>query len=1100
MPKSLTRALFVAALTSAIVTSQATQTLASNLGNIVGRVQTATMNTGNQMAASFLPVADVNVAAVSPSGTFKALSNAAGFYALTGMPVDTYVLTFSKQGFVTQPIPGVTVTQDATVTVNAILQTALKTLSPVTVRGAQSLVQPNSPADRYTVTSTQIQNITGTPQNISETAVLNSLPGITTDTGGYPIIRGGAENDEGFQLEGVDATEPITGQFINSLSLSGTSRLVVETGGYDVSNGNTNSGVVNIVVKRGSYPGAGLATMDSNFPNFDHRFAVEYGNGSPDNRFSYFVSYNGLRQYRVYGDQHTFLPFLVSQVGDASGNESNINLFYRWGQDNRNELQYFGENGANLFDENYNVLQYGGTQSAYCNTVGGVGTQTCLPYGSANLEVQNVGGTGIGGTDRNTAWSTTLFPGQVGYNQAINYPDAENNNHFIEKLNYKRQFSSNSYGDVSLFRTNVHDFFIVPWDGGAFADEYEFNYSNNTGVNADYQNQISNQNLLALGGELKFTTTGFSIGIPTVEEIIEPLETNYVGYINFDPRISRRPAAAAPQGATPTCVSPPFPLSTYVNDGSFITDPVQTWNAWIQDTWTPNDHFNVKAGLRWDQQVLHLPSNAAALSTIYTQPSTNGFCNGAGGMSYPGTCYVDVPGEPVGTNVTRPSQISPRIALTYTPNINGRDVFRVSAGTFIEFTPLSNIENTYQIPNAAYSCTIASGCFQPLPGYSSTCVNGADPANGSVPCNGINNLGQQALEDLNKNNFAQYTPVLPQRAFSADFSWEHDFGHGWDAKLTPYYRKGTNYVVESTPLIGTLADGTSIFGAPTESNAGNNENTGLEWAFSKSATFGFSGYFNGTYDNTLANYNSDFFPSVNAAAVQLNHFFHVSYLAPVTATLGIIYHDRHGLLITTEFPYESGYYYGVGTHTFVYALCGQVAGCTGNPNSSVPVEVLNTDLAAASLGQNSRTSAYYFTDITNPGTILNPNIVGSRGTAEGSDPGSLQSPQRLTMNMSIAHDIGQGPNHFQVGVRGVNLFGNYSPGVIGGNSRFRVNGLGGYNGIGYTPGNSGGAPNSGSNNVNPSYEPLQFPRGPYPYESEATGAARLYTFFVSSNF
>ena len=177
-------------------------------------------------------------------------------------------------------------------------------------------------------------------------------------------------------------------------------------------------------------------------------------------------------------------------------------------------------------------------------------------------------------------------------------------------------------------------------------------------------------------------------------------------------------------------------------------------------------------------------------------------------------------------------------------------------------------------------------------------------------------------------------------------------------------------------------------------------NTGIELALAKSVTFGFSGYLNATYDNTKANYNSDFFPATNNAALALNHYFHVSYLAPVTATLGIVYHDRHGLLVTAELPYESGYYYGVGKHTFVFALCGQVAGCTGNPNSSVPVEVLNTDLAAASLGQNTLTSAYYYTDPANPGTILNPNITGSRGTPEGNDPGSLRSPQRLLVNLA----------------------------------------------------------------------------------------------------
>src|SRR5262249_22817215 len=160
-------------------------------------------------------------------------------------------------------------------------------------------------------------------------------------------------------------------------------------------------------------------------------------------------------------------------------------------------------------------------------------------------------------------------------------------------------------------------------------------------------------------------------------------------------------------------------------------------------------------------------------------------------------------------------------------------------------------------------------------------------------------------------------------------------------------------------------------------------------------------YLNLTYDNTLANYNSDFFPATNNAALAANHFYHVSYLAPVTATAGVIYHDRHGLWITTQFPYESGYHYGVGTKTFIFAPCGAVAGCSGTPTNQVPVQVLNTDLAAASLGLNANTSAYYFTDPANPGSatpaclalaglatcrILNPNITGSRGTADKSDP------------------------------------------------------------------------------------------------------------------
>jgi hypothetical protein len=243
----------------------------------------------------------------------------------------------------------------------------------------------------------------------------------------------------------------------------------------------------------------------------------------------------------------------------------------------------------------------------------------------------------------------------------------------------------------------------------------------------------------------------------------------------------------------------------------------------------------------------------------------------------------------------------------------------------------------------------------------------------------------------------------------------------------------------------------------------------------KNASFGWSGFIHVTYDNTLANYNSDFFPATNNAALALGHLFHVSYLAPITGTLNLNYDSHGGFHVAALFPYESGYRYGVGTHTFVF-------------NGTTPVEVLNTDLASASLGQNANTSAYYFTDPTNPGTILNPHITGSRGTPDGTDPGSLRGPQIMTMNLQVYHDIGAGNNPMQVGLRVINLMGNYTNRVVGGNSRYRNNGLGGFSST------------SGTNSVLPLFEPFQYPRSPLPFENEPNGTARTYTFFVSSKF
>ncbi len=1023
MPKSLVRAAAVLAAIALITCVQETGALAAGTtGTLSGTVTDSASH----------PLANVSVSAVSPSMTAKTVTGANGFYVLTGLAPDTYTVTFSKEGYQSNRQPGETVVQGESVTLSVQLTTQPRVLGTVAVHSAASLIQPTTTSDSYTVTSKSIQNITGTPQNISETALLDALPGITTDIFGYPIIRGGAENEEGYELEGIDATDPITGQFINSLSLAGTARVVLSTGGYDVSAGNTNSGVVNEVIKRGSYPGAGQATMDVNAPNFDHRLAFEYGNATPDNRFSYFFAFNGLRQFRVYGDTKTFLPRLVGAVGDASGNIGTSNIFYRWGRDNANELEYMGETGASVFFSNYGI------------------NPNLLPYATFNNLVQKTtGGTCVAGPPfgnvctGGTADFLTLFPGQTAIAQNIGYPDNENNVHTIEKLNYKRQFSAASFGDFYVFRTIEADVFLTPWGGGAFGDSYEHNTNDNLGVSFDYTNQLNSQHEITLGGETIYTKANFDLAAPSFEPFIF-FDPNTGGPL-LDPATGRFPLAAGK-----------------------VTDGLHRNNLWIEDKWTPTDRFTIQPGLRWDQELLELPPNVAQ------QNMSLGFSS---------TSVIEIPGPTIGSDVTKPTQISPRIAVSY--QANPANVFRVSYGKNIEFSPFSNIEARF-----ASDPSMASVPVGPFPGFSPTCVLGHDPANGNARCNNITNLLQLATDEYNAGFFAQYTPVRPQRATNVDASWSHDFGHGVQLRLTPYYRKGVDYVVANTPLLFTLSDGTPIFGSPREENAGFNENTGVEFSLQKLANIGWSGFINATYDNTLENYNSDFFPATNNAALALGHVFHASYLAPVTGEINLNYDSPSGFHANADMPYESGYRYGVGTHTFVY----ENACIPGAP--AVPVEVLNTDLAEACLGNSTLTSSYYYTDPTNPGTVLNPHITGSRGTPDGTDPGTLRGPAIMTLNLSLSHDIGAGPNKMQAGFRVSNLFGNYTDAVVGGNSRYRNNGLGGYNSA---PGAFSPFP-SGSNLINPTYEPYQYPRSPLPFENEPTGGPRLWTFFLTSYF
>jgi len=996
------------------------------------------------------PLAGVNITAFSPSGHYTTSSSASGFYSFNGLPLDTFTLTFSRSGFLSQTVNGITIIQDQPYRLNVQMQAEIRSLGRVSVRGSSALVQPTVTADTYVVNQQRLADINGTPQDLNGFQAFNSLPGVTTDNFGFPTIRAGAENDVGYELDGIDNIEPITGQYLNALSLNGARSVQLSTGGYDVSNGNTNSGVINEVLKRGTYPGQGQATTRINDPIFGHEISFDYGGASPNNRFSYYFSFGGARDGNGYGDRITTLPLEVGQTVFTSLNDEVFNFFYHFGQGDKNELQFMTNASAETVVFN------------------NLANPAIAPYGSNNGNVQGASDPfGLGQPATFQSNYITLIPGQTAYQQNTNQADTQTFNSVIQKLNFKRQLTASSFADVRVFKTYLNWVNWYAWDLGSFTD-YFFNAQTTAlGGAFDYTNQLSGKHELSLGGDGTNFGIQYWAGYPSLEPTYQPLEalgcsaaavalgTAAAGgcYIApFNAAINSARGLGLPTDAAHA------PLNTYVNDYSYATDPMHRWDLYVKDRWQPNDRLTVTLGLRWDKESIALPPNAASLNTTYyTDPSTPVGC---GAAPAPACNIVTIPGQPIGSDVTQPQQISPRIAASY--QLGARDTLRFSFGKNIEFVPLRAIESSYQVPAELQNCNIANGCFTPLPGFGAT--------------NQVSNLYQQVILDQTTNNHAQYTPVLPQTAVNYDFSFEHDLGNGLDLRLTPYYRKGSNYVVGNQPFLFNLPSGTPVFGPARQQNAGLNVNTGVEFALQRSAAFGFSGLLDATYDNTLANYDSDYFPTVNAAALAARHFYHVTYVAPVTGTLNLVYRTRNGLHASTTISYESGYRYGVGKKTFVFAASG------------LPEQVLNTDLAS------TRSQAYYFTDPTNPGTIEQPNITGSRGTAEGDEPGTLYGPPIAIVNLSLAHELGRSRNGTEAGIRIQNVFANYTPTSIAANAYYQPQALGGFgpgsgvNGNACAPGQTLGC------------EPFMYNQTPHPYESEPTGPPRIFTFYLSTKY
>ena len=84
------------------------------LGAIVGTVTDAT--------GSVLPNATVTVVGEETNLTRSGRSNSSGSYALPNLPIGTYTVTFTLDGFSSQRYPGIVVQADRTVTLPTTLK------------------------------------------------------------------------------------------------------------------------------------------------------------------------------------------------------------------------------------------------------------------------------------------------------------------------------------------------------------------------------------------------------------------------------------------------------------------------------------------------------------------------------------------------------------------------------------------------------------------------------------------------------------------------------------------------------------------------------------------------------------------------------------------------------------------------------------------------------------------------------------------------------------------------------------------------------------------------------------------------------------------
>jgi hypothetical protein len=225
LPRLLT-IVAAAALSSSFLLAQQT------LGGITGVV--------TDTSGGVIPNATVTVVGEQTSLTRTTKTSGSGIYTFVNLPISTYTLTYTADGFDVQETQHISVQADRTATVNASLKVG-QTTTTVEVE-ASPLMNAVDTTVGYVMDESQIEAVPLSTGSFTGVAILSAgvnaeLPGGTganSGLGNQPIwANGQRDTSNSFSLNGVDASNLFNGKSTSQVS----SARVINSTGVSTSNG-----------------------------------------------------------------------------------------------------------------------------------------------------------------------------------------------------------------------------------------------------------------------------------------------------------------------------------------------------------------------------------------------------------------------------------------------------------------------------------------------------------------------------------------------------------------------------------------------------------------------------------------------------------------------------------------------------------------------------------------------------------------------------------------------------------------------------------------------------------------------------------------------
>lgn len=190
----------------------------------------------------------------------SALSDEQGNYIIRLLPSGTYTVTSRRIGYAPVDVENVRVSVGTTVTADVALRSAAATLAAVRVTERPQTVDVRQGGVQTNVSTEEISNLPTLGRDFTDFINLSGLvsPQEQITTGGQFSIAGQRPSQTNLQIDGVDANNAFFGENRGSsrvpfnFSLESVREFQVVTNGYDVEYGNYSGGVVNIITKGGT--------------------------------------------------------------------------------------------------------------------------------------------------------------------------------------------------------------------------------------------------------------------------------------------------------------------------------------------------------------------------------------------------------------------------------------------------------------------------------------------------------------------------------------------------------------------------------------------------------------------------------------------------------------------------------------------------------------------------------------------------------------------------------------------------------------------------------------------------------------------------------